>query len=104
VVREEIVADANRFGRKHTCYGCGVKFYDMNRPGPVCPRCGADQDRQALSEAPVVITDDDLDEVVGRVFDDDRSLPGDLDIEVRGLDGDESNIPSAADELGGDEE
>jgi uncharacterized protein (TIGR02300 family) len=25
------------------CFKCGSKFYDLNRPDPVCPKCGADQ-------------------------------------------------------------
>jgi len=37
----------NRLGQKHTCFGCGAKFYDLNREETVCPRCGANQ-----SEAP----------------------------------------------------
>ena len=30
-------------GTKHTCFKCSTKFYDMRKPVPVCPRCGADQ-------------------------------------------------------------
>lgn len=30
-------------GTKYACFSCGTKFYDMNRPEPICPRCGADQ-------------------------------------------------------------
>ncbi len=32
-----------KLGKKHTCYQCGCKFYDLNRPAALCPRCGADQ-------------------------------------------------------------
>jgi hypothetical protein len=32
-----------RLGVKHTCFGCGAKFYDLFRPEPTCPKCGADQ-------------------------------------------------------------
>ena len=32
-----------RFGTKWTCYSCGAKFYDLNKPEPICPKCGADQ-------------------------------------------------------------
>ena len=38
-------------GRKYTCYSCQTKFYDLGKPLPVCPKCGADQ-REA-DEAPV---------------------------------------------------
>jgi uncharacterized protein (TIGR02300 family) len=30
-------------GAKWNCFRCGAKFYDLNRPDPVCPKCGADQ-------------------------------------------------------------
>jgi hypothetical protein len=33
---------ASSIGSKHVCSGCGTKFYDMNKPEPTCPRCGAD--------------------------------------------------------------
>ncbi|MEE9280463.1 MAG: FYDLN acid domain-containing protein [Myxococcota bacterium] len=32
-----------RLGKKWACYACGVKFYDLKKPEPVCPKCEADQ-------------------------------------------------------------
>jgi len=37
-------------GRKYTCYSCHTKFYDLNKPVPTCPKCGADQ--RDAEEAP----------------------------------------------------
>ncbi|HEY4730204.1 MAG TPA: TIGR02300 family protein [Myxococcales bacterium] len=37
---------ARDLGTKYVCYKCGTKFYDMRKPVPACPKCGADQ-RQA---------------------------------------------------------
>ena len=34
---------SQRLGAKHLCFSCGLKFYDLNKPEPVCPRCGTDQ-------------------------------------------------------------
>jgi len=34
---------AKDLGTKHACYKCGSKFYDLGKPAPVCPKCGADQ-------------------------------------------------------------
>lgn len=34
---------AKDLGTKHTCFKCSTKFYDMNKPAPICPKCGADQ-------------------------------------------------------------
>ncbi len=34
---------ASRLGMKYTCFECGAKFYDLNRPEPLCPKCGVDQ-------------------------------------------------------------
>jgi len=30
-------------GNKFECYSCGSKFYDLGRPDPICPKCGANQ-------------------------------------------------------------
>lgn len=42
---------AAHLGTKWGCYQCGSKFYDLQRPEPTCPRCGANQ-----NDAPVVET------------------------------------------------
>ena len=41
-------------GKKYTCYSCHTKFYDLGKPVPLCPKCGADQ--RDAEEAPVVTT------------------------------------------------
>jgi len=35
--------DKATLGNRYTCYQCGCKFYDLNRPVPTCPECSADQ-------------------------------------------------------------
>jgi hypothetical protein len=30
-------------GNKYICFQCGTKFYDLRRPEPLCPKCGANQ-------------------------------------------------------------
>src|SRR5438445_1551640 len=37
-------------GKKYTCYSCHTKFYDLGKPEPICPKCGADQ--RDAEEAP----------------------------------------------------
>lgn len=37
------MADQRNLGRRYVCFKCGCKFYDLNQPEPLCPRCGADQ-------------------------------------------------------------
>ncbi len=39
-------------GKKYTCYSCHTKFYDLGKPVPSCPKCGADQ-REA-EETPII--------------------------------------------------
>lgn len=34
---------AKDLGNKFTCFKCTTKFYDLKKPDPVCPKCGADQ-------------------------------------------------------------
>jgi len=41
-----------QLGRKYTCYSCHTKFYDLGKPEPLCPKCGADQ--RDAEETPVV--------------------------------------------------
>ena len=35
--------DKSQLGTRYTCFECGTKFYDLNRPAAICPSCGADQ-------------------------------------------------------------
>ncbi len=35
--------DKSKLGKRYQCFECGLKFYDLNRPEPLCPKCGADQ-------------------------------------------------------------
>jgi|CXWL01.1.fsa_nt_gi uncharacterized protein (TIGR02300 family) len=28
-------------GTKYECSNCGTKFYDLGKPEPICPKCGA---------------------------------------------------------------
>ena len=40
---------AKDLGTRHVCYKCSTKFYDLKKPEPICPKCGADQrDGQAV--------------------------------------------------------
>lgn len=34
---------AKDLGTKFVCFKCQTKFYDMKKPDPLCPKCGADQ-------------------------------------------------------------
>ena len=64
-------------GTKCTCSGCNERFYDLNRPAPICPKCGIRwlPETPRVSRAPrgvvtsgfqtrqrptVVVTDDDV--------------------------------------------
>ncbi|MBK6607927.1 MAG: FYDLN acid domain-containing protein [Leptospiraceae bacterium] len=37
------VTEAGGLGKKHTCYSCNTKFYDLGKEEKLCPKCGADQ-------------------------------------------------------------
>ena len=45
-------AQVAKFGKKFTCYACAVKFYDLNKPEPLCPKCQADQRESPAFEKP----------------------------------------------------
>lgn len=38
-------------GNKFECYSCGAKFYDLGKPQPICPKCGANQ-KDAVATKP----------------------------------------------------
>ena len=40
-----------KLGSKYDCYNCGTKFYDLGKPEPVCPKCGANQKDAVSSES-----------------------------------------------------
>jgi len=39
-------------GTKFDCFKCDTKFYDLKRPEPVCPKCGADQRESPALRSP----------------------------------------------------
>ena len=43
VALADAVPTRGGLGSKFTCFKCGSKFYDLNRPKALCPKCGADQ-------------------------------------------------------------
>jgi len=45
-------ARKTKLGQKWTCYSCQAKFYDMQKPDPRCPKCGADQRQSPAFEKP----------------------------------------------------
>ena len=38
-----MAVDRTHLGRRYSCFSCACKFYDLNRPDPLCPNCGANQ-------------------------------------------------------------
>jgi hypothetical protein len=59
-------------GKKYTCYSCHTKFYDLGKPVPLCPKCGADQ--RDAEETPI-ITSGRGRRVVEEVIEDDNEFP-----------------------------
>ncbi len=42
--RERLTPEASgKLGEKWECFSCGAKFYDLNKPEPICPKCEANQ-------------------------------------------------------------
>ena len=41
-----------KLGARWGCYSCGVKFYDLGKPEPICPRCQSDQRQSPKFEQP----------------------------------------------------
>ncbi len=45
-------ARKTKLGQKWSCYSCQAKFYDLQKPDPKCPKCGADQRQSPAFEKP----------------------------------------------------
>ena len=89
------MVDPKKWGKKFICFKCGCKFYDLNKPRPVCPKCGADQSERRPQEEEVEFDDD--------VFDEDR-LPVADDDEVADVAEDiDEEMPPMQEDLGYDE-
>lgn len=43
---------AKDLGTKHICWKCGTKFYDLKKPDPACPKCGADPRAAPVAKPP----------------------------------------------------
>jgi uncharacterized protein (TIGR02300 family) len=43
---------AKDLGNKFVCFKCSTKFYDLKKPDPICPKCGADQRESPALKAP----------------------------------------------------
>ena len=39
-----------KLGQRWVCYECEARFYDLNRPEPLCPKCKADQRKSPVFE------------------------------------------------------
>jgi hypothetical protein len=64
----------SKFGKKFTCWKCSTKFYDLNKPGAKCPKCGAnpedDPNKGIPQAAPAAFGDDVVDDVEEEIVED----------------------------------
>lgn len=71
-------------GNKYECFSCGAKFYDLGKPDPLCPKCGANQKdarkQDAASESAAKRRKKD--EIVRANVDEEELIPaaGDVDL------------------------
>ncbi|MCB1141794.1 MAG: FYDLN acid domain-containing protein [Leptospiraceae bacterium] len=78
----QAVDSANPLGKKHSCINCSTKFYDLNKPEKICPKCGQDQSQKLAQKTRgkgKVTEYDILEDEVG--VDPDIDLEADIDIE-----------------------
>ena len=85
----------SKWGKRFTCFRCSAKFYDLNKPKAVCPKCGSDQsERSLMEEEPVFVEEDPVEEEV------EETEEVELEESVEGLDDD---MPPMQETLGYDE-
>lgn len=44
-----------RLGTRFTCFQCGCRFYDLNRPEPTCPDCSSNQKDAPLRDVKALL-------------------------------------------------
>ncbi len=71
--------DRTKFGQKHRCPFCGIKFYDMNKTPVVCPQCGKQIDYDLQGDPDTGNDDEFLEEVQ------DITPDGDEVLDVNGI-------------------
>lgn len=85
----------SKFGKKFTCWKCSTKFYDLNKPGALCPKCGAnpeDDPNKGIPIAPAASFGDDAADVDEDIPDE---IPEDDEMEDEGG---EEDAPPGGDE------
>ncbi|MFZ5476396.1 MAG: FYDLN acid domain-containing protein [Myxococcota bacterium] len=104
--------DKSKLGKRYQCFQCGLKFYDLNRPEPLCPKCGADQrenpnpdPREAIlarfkGKATAGKAGLRLDEE----FAEEEEVDEDVDLDEEDLDEEDEEIEGGAAAEGGEEE
>lgn len=110
-----------QLGTKRTCTTCGARFYDLNKTPIVCPKCGAENEKdvvklkrggkgsrsdaakKAVVARPVV---EDEDEVDATLLTDDDGDEGDLMEDTSDLGEDDDDMAEVIDhmESGDDDE
>ncbi len=48
--------DKTKLGTRFTCFSCGTRFYDLNRPVVTCPECGADQTEAPQTDVKAMVS------------------------------------------------
>lgn len=82
----------SKYGNKFTCWSCGTKFYDLGKPDPKCPKCGADPAADPNAGG------------AGGGLPDDDEFGGDLDDDLDGADFSDDEEEDVEDEGEADEE
>jgi len=107
--------DKAKLGTRFTCFKCGTKFYDLNRPVPSCPDCSADQREAPARDIRALLgkggpvrkyadEEDELESIEGGEDDDDLGLGLGLDDEEDDEDVDMEEDEEMIEEGGGGEE
>jgi hypothetical protein len=79
-------------GKKYTCYSCHTKFYDLGKPVPLCPKCGADQ--RDADEAPAYTAPRGRARVVEEPAEEEEFTPAAASTEANDEEGEDTFAPA----------
>ena len=88
------MVDPSKWGKKFTCFKCQTKFYDLNRPKALCPKCKADQAERTEEQEEVFEEE---------IEDEDKTAPTDDEAELHEEPAAEEELPEMEEDLGYDE-
>jgi uncharacterized protein (TIGR02300 family) len=61
------MVDLTKYGKRWICVKCDARFYDLNKPEPICPKCGHNQLLSTAEEEDLFLEEEETEEELPEV-------------------------------------